>query len=465
MTEEARDKADNKSATRINKSTVDAAKLPAKNGRAMMWDSELKGFGVRIGANGRRTYILRYRMGGRDTIVRTYTIGQHGSPFTADQARKRAAELLLQVRSGQDIVAVRIAEREQIKTDAIMRGERLFEVAVESWFQGHVIRNALRSKGDIRGVIDRDLKPAFEGKAIDEMTRKSVSKALNEIGARSGAAANKAHKWLRQIFNWLIAQGEIEHSPVTAIKKPFAEKSRTRFLSLGELVVLWVALDRLPQPFRSYYRLLVILGQRLRETADVPWGEFDFEAEEWLLPRSRVKANRDHLVPLSVQAIELLQSVQADPAMRKGPVFTTNGKVGIAGFSKMKVAIDTAISELLAESREARELIGTHFAEWVIHDLRRSLATGCQAMGIDMIHTESVLNHAVNKTVSGVAGVYHLYDYYDEKAEALERWGSLIEQAVAMFRNGDVPGVLALDPARRAKSRRRRSLQTPHAAN
>jgi integrase len=446
----------NKSVTRITKSIVDAVPLPATGERTMLWDSEIKGFGLRVTSTGSRTYLLRYRMGGRETPVRTITIGQHGSPWTPDQARRHAAELLTMVRSGRDLVSEREAERTKVEMDADVREERLFEAAVETWFEKHVLRRKLRTHKDIRGVVDRDLKRLFSGRTIDEITRKEVTKALNDIGDRSPSAANKAHKWLRQIFNWLIEEGDITISPVAGVKKPFPEESRTRVLWLGELVVLWVALDSVPEPFRSFYRLLILLGQRLREASNAPWSEFNFKAGDWLLPKSRTKNKRDHLVPMSEQAIELIEDMQLNESLRKGPVFTTNEVVGISGFSKFKEAVDAAVSELLSTSEVGRSLVGEELAPWVVQDLRRSLATGCQGMGIDLMHTEAILNHTIGKKASGVAPVYHLYEYYDEKAVALERWGDLIEQAVLLFRAGDVEGVRALDPARRRKRRPRR---------
>jgi integrase len=159
---------------------------------------------------------------------------------------------------------------------------------------------------------------------------------------------------------------------------------------------------------------------------------------------------------MSEQAIELLEDLEPDTAKRRGPVFTTNGKVGISGFSKLKEQIGELIETLLRVDPNARELAPDGIADWVIHDVRRSLATGCQGLGIDLAHSEAVLNHAIGKNLSGVARVYHLYEYYDEKAVALARWGDLIEKAVACFRAGDVEGVRALDPARRGRTRRRR---------
>jgi integrase len=246
-------------------------------------------------------------------------------------------------------------------------------------------------------VLDRDLKPAFEGKTVDEITKKDVTTALDAIGERSGSAANKTHKWGRQLFNWLIDQGEMEHSPMAKVKKPFPESERTRVLSLAEVVVVWVALDSIAEPFRSFYRLAILLGQRLRENANAPWAEFDFEAEEWLLPEERTKAKRDHLVPLSKQAIDILVSIKPDQATRVGIVFTTNGVSGISGFSKMKDALDEAVVKLIEGDSRARALVGDAIAPWVVHDLRRSIVTTGQAMGFQLEHTEAVLNHAIGK--------------------------------------------------------------------
>jgi integrase len=426
----------------------------------MVWDTEVKGFGVRVSGNGLRTYVLRYRMGGRDTPQRMLTIGKHGSPWTADLARKRAVELLSQVHLGVDHVGERAAAVATEAADADVRAGRMFDVLVDTWMRDHVQRDQLRSETDIKGVVERDLKPAFAGKTVDEINKADVTAMLDAVGARSQAAANKAHKWLRAIYNWLIEKGHIDRSPLDRMGPPFKEPERTRVLKLAELVVLWVALEGVTEPFRSFYRLLILLGQRLRETAGVPWAEIDFATDEWLLPRKRTKNYNDHLVPLSTRAAELLEAVQPKSELRRGFVFTTDGRVCISGFSKAKAAVDEAIVKLIASDNRARSLVGDYVEPWVVHDLRRSLATGCQAMGIALQHTEAILNHVSGKR-AGVVGIYHLHDYYDEKADALEKWGELIAAALKCWDAGDIEGVRALDPTRRKRGRRRQSTNAP----
>lgn len=439
---------------KLTKTAVEGVPLPSTGQRSVVWDLEVKGFGVRVTSAGVRTYVLRYRMGGRASQLRTFTIGQHGSPWTADQARRRALELLAQVRTGTDPAEQRTAARRDVAADAEARADRMFAVVADRWYKQHVIGTALRSAKDIKGVLERDLKPAFATSTIEEITRKTVSQMVEEVGERSHDAANKAFKWLRQLLNWCVEKGVIGQSPLGA-GLPFREGKRTRKLSLLEVVIVWTAVERLAEPFRSYYRFLILTGQRLREVSNLSWSELDVEEGDWLIPAARTKNKNEHLVPLSDQALDVLERLQPDVGRRFGPVFTTDGKVGISGFSKLKDRIDELTAELTGESEEVSILLPQGLPEWVVHDFRRTITTACQGMAVPLEVTEAVLNH-VSGSRSGVAGVYHLYDYYDEKAEALQKWADLLTAGLACWRSGDFPGVLALDPSRRTRRRQRR---------
>ena len=441
-----------RSTTRITKSTIEGLARPAAGGRSVLWDAEVKGFGVRVSSGGVRTYVLRYNAGGRDEPQRQITIGQHGSPWTAEQARKRALDLLAEVRSGGDPARERERRKAARAEQDARRSDRMFDVLADRWFARHAA--GLRSAKDIEGVLERDLKPAFAGRTVEEISRSDVADMLEALGDRSESAANKAHKWMRQMFNWLIEKGVVEHSPLDRLKRPFSEGRRTRTLSLLELVVVWVACDELPEPFRSFYRMLILLGQRLREVSNLPWGEIDLDLAEWLLPAARAKYNRDHLIPLPDSAVEILRSRNNRGGRPGEPVFTTDGEVGISGFSKMKEALDGAIVGVLAARPAAAARIGATMPDWVVHDLRRTLGTGCQAMKVPVEVTEAILNH-ISKREQGVRGIYQLYDYHDEKADALDAWAALVIAAVAAWERGDVEAVIEMDPVRSARIRRR----------
>lgn len=442
-----------RSVGKISKTSVEAIPRPPKSGRAVLWDSELKGFGVRVTAGGKRTYVMRYRMGGREASQRCVTIGRHGSPWTAEQARRRAFEILIQVRTGTDP----FGERQRAKKDAAnaseRREKRLFEVQIERWLEGHV-RGRLKSEKDIEGVVRRDLLPAFKGLSLDEITKETIGIAIAAIGTRSEAAANKAHKWLRQHFNWLIEGGVLEKSPLDRTSRPFGEDSRSRVLGLLELMVVWAATGQLHPAFRDFYRGLILLGQRLREVSNASWAEIDREVGEWLIPKERSKSGRPHLVPLPDEVCALLDALAKGRDLPHGPIFSTDGKVGIAGFSKMKEALDLEIERILDAHPQVQLLLDGSFDSWVAHDLRRSLATGCQAMGIDLVVTEAVLSH-VSGQRGGIRKVYQLYDYFEEKADALARWSQLLARAIALWDKGQFVEIMDMDPIVMAKRARR----------
>lgn len=440
-----------RSVTRITKSSVEALAIPSPGGRTVLWDAEVKGFGVRVSSGGDRTYVLRYQIGGRDEKQRQVTIGKHGSPFTAEQARRRALELLAAVRSGSDPVGERASARQAKATEDDRRAERMFDVLADRWFDRHVKGDGLRSVKDVKGVLERDIKPAFAGCTVDEVTKAKVIGALEAVGERSKAAANKMHKWLRQMFNWFVERGIVEHSPLDRVRRPHAEPSRKRVLSLLELAVVWLAAGALPDPFRSFYRLLILTGQRLREVAALQWSELDLDSGEWLLPAERTKNKNDHVVPLSNQAMAVLQALRAG-GTNPGPAITTDGRVPIAGFSKLKIALDEEVRLILSGIPPAALRLGDVLQPWVVHDVRRSLATGCQSMGVPMEVTEAILNQ-VGTRQSGVRGIYQLYDYFYEKADALQRWADLIAEAAIELAKGNIEGVVAMDPARRSRRR------------
>jgi integrase len=307
----------------------------------------------------------------------------------------------------------------QAAADAKWTDERLaFSTYSDFFIKKHAEARKLRSTEDIRSVFRRDLKPHFGNKAISSLRRTDVQAMIDVVGERSGSAANKAHKWLRKMLTFAVERGDIASSPMESMGRPHEEGKRQRVLRGQELVRVWKAADEVGQPWSAFLRLLLLTGQRLREVAKMRWEEVDVSVGTWTIPGARTKNGRDHLVPLSPQALGVLEVLQPDAKLRSGPVLTTNGKVPINGFSKLKVSLDKLVQE------EA----GSH-EPWVFHDLRRSLATGVQALGFPIEHTEAVLNHVSGKR-GGLASIYQLHEYQDEKASVLKAWGRHVEALV-----------------------------------
>jgi hypothetical protein len=83
------------STTKITKRTVDAAH--ASNRVIWIWDSDIRGFGLKVTPGDQKVYVVQYRTGGRETSMRRYTIGKHGSPWTPETARREAVGIKARV--------------------------------------------------------------------------------------------------------------------------------------------------------------------------------------------------------------------------------------------------------------------------------------------------------------------------------------------------------------------------------
>ncbi len=400
-------------AVKITKRTVDAAK-PRDRDR-FLWDKDPKGFGLKVTPAGNKVYVLQYRMGGRESPVRRFTIGKHGSPWTPDTARDEARRLLTEVGKGLDPMAAKRQKRD----DAVnLEFERYAGLFIDRYAKA----NQSRSWEETKRIFDYDLIPAFKGRSIAGLTRRDVAHTLEEIDRRAPAVARLAFAILRKLFSWAVGREDIAVSPMADMPafKPLA--SRDRVLNDIELRAVWLACDKLDHPFGPFVRLLIACGQRLSEVAGMDFAEADFDGAVWTIPAARAKNALAHTVPLNSAALGVLEALGA-AKRKRGLVFTTTGETPISGFSKAKKRLDRLALEILQQ--EAVENGGkaddVHLAPWRYHDLRRTLATGLQRLGTRLEVTEAVLNH-ISGSRAGIVGVYQRHNWADEKRAALAAW-------------------------------------------
>jgi integrase len=164
--------------------------------------------------------------------------------------------------------------------------------------------------------------------------------------------------------------------------------------------------------------LLVLTGQRRSEVAGMKWDELDRTAATWTIPAARAKNGKVHIVPLPETALQLLDERaggQGWPSV--GHVLTTTGRTPVSGISKAKAALDDLVVTGSA----------LPMAPWRLHDIRRTVATGLQRLGVRFEVTEAVLNH-VSGSKGGVAGIYQRHDWAEEKRAALEAWATHVER-------------------------------------
>lgn len=416
---------------KITKTSVEALPLPAPGKRAYLWDATLKGFGVMVTEKGARSYLIQYRMDGRASDTRRVTIGKHGSPWTAETARGRAAELLEQVRrkvDPYDAAKALLADQRREREERVKEDAKLTKLAFSVISADYVTasKKTLRRWKEQERVIERDLAPSFGQTPLPSITADDINDCINKAGKRASSAPLKAYAALRSIF----AHAHANHrrlfpasaSPFRDVTRPQAGGKRSDFIGNNELRLLWLACDDLGWPFGSMYRLLLLTGLRLREVAEGRWSEIDLEGRNWLIPAERMKNGEPHWIALSPQSVEIIKAL---PRIDKCDLmFSTNGETPVSGFSRAKTRLDAAMLKIAKEEVEKAggEPDGVTLPAFVVHDTRRTFARGCQIDAVAPEVIERMLGH-VTHTKSGLKGVYQVFEFEDQRRAAFVKWG------------------------------------------
>lgn len=433
---------------KITKRTVDAAKAGERD--QFIWDDDVRGFGLKVTPAGGKVYVFQYRLAKPGEAERTaaarWTIGRHGN-LTPEEARKEAKRLAALVEQGTDpreLEADKHAAKEQAakqaKEKARLETELAFDRMADLWLSHYEIEKGRRPSSVrlAKLVVANHLKPTLLSKPMPHIERGDLQSIIDAIPTKQKGMRRAVFAYASVLFGWAVKRGDMPANPLAAMQKPEAPMARDRVLDDVELASIWKATAALGDPFEAFFRLLILTGQRRSEVAGLNWGELDRSTATWTLPALRAKNGAAQIVPLSSQAVQELDRLAKGEAWPKaGFVLTTTGKTPISGMSKAKSALDTAISD----QRE-----GVALVEWRIHDLRRTLATGLQRLGVRFEVTEAVLNH-VSGARGGVAGIYQRHDWKEEKRTALDAWARHVSAILAPAEAGNI---VRLDKAKGA---------------
>jgi integrase len=382
--------------------------LPTQ-GRIEYFDATFGGLSLRVTAQGNKSWSLFYRMGGK---LRRLTLGQFPAIKPA-QARREAGAALERVRLGIDPAEEKRDRRLASEADTFAR-------ALEEYL-AHASRHwAASTLKETKRVLEREPLRAWRDRPLSSISRADVVRLLDAIvAAGAEIGANRTLAYLRALFNWAVKRGRLLSSPVSGVDAPTKERTRDRVLSDDELRWLWRACEKIDWPFGPLVKLLLLTGQRRDEVATLRWSELDFDKRTWTLPREKAKNNRAHEIHVSDAAIEVLRSLPRTGAL----LFTSTGSTAVSGFSRAKRRLDVA---MFAAKSDQPSAPCEPIPPWVLHDLRRTTATGMARLNFPPHVVDKVLNH-VSGTIRGVAAVYNRFEYLEERRAALEAWGRYVE--------------------------------------
>ncbi len=407
---------------RFTQRLIEGLECPAGQKDKLYFDDVQKGLAVRVTAGGSRSYLAQYTIAGAKRRVPLGAVG--ALPLSA--AREAVQAIMGEVAKGCDPAA----DRKAAATAAKMKeAEAAFTLRrlVDDWERLHLEDR----KDRYRHEATRALSVAFArhlDRPAAELTRKAVVQVLDGL-PRAMAARTAAYG--RASFAWAIKRGSVESSPFVQLPTVPTER-RDRVLTDAELREVWIAADP-ATVFGAVVRTLLLTGQRREEVGGMSWDEISPDHATWTIPPARAKNGEAHGVPLAPAVRELLQArprhAKSD-AVFWGRIRKANGEDQVPGpfngWSKSKERLDAVI---LKNRQDISKNGGIDpdtvlpMPEWRLHDLRRTMATGMQRLGVRLEVTEAVLNH-ISGSRGGIVGIYQRHNYFNEKRAALEAWAN-----------------------------------------
>jgi len=389
---------------RLTKASIAELSLPDDKDDDIRWDDDLPCFGIRLRRNERtkavkKTFIVQCRIGPKQLRKKLGSV----NALDLIKAKAAAREFLARVELGQDPPAEAAAAKARA---ALTLG------VVKETYLDHK-RPMLRPKSfkEAESYLNKHWRQ-LHNMPLSKITRRDVAARLNEMVTQNGATAAKlASDTLAALFSWAVKEGLCEVNPVLATHRLSAPKPRDRVLFDDEIVDTWKACR--DNDHGRIVKLLLLTGQRRDEVGKIEDTEINVAERCWNIPGARTKNHRPHSVPLSDMALAILEGA---PRRAGRSLIFGEGRGSFQGWSLAKKALDARI----LTARKMRDP-NAKASAWVLHDIRRSVATKMADIGIAPHVVEEILNH-VSGHKSGVAGVYNRSAYAAEKRQALEVW-------------------------------------------
>jgi integrase len=376
---------------------------PPPKGNRVHYDrggkNPVRGFGVRVTAAGAKSFVLNYTIAGRE---RRMTIGGYPA-WSVAAAREQAKSLRQRVDMAEDPLAAKEAERDAASVSTLC----------DRYLSDHASRK--RTGEQDRRYIEQVIRPKLGSRKVSAITFGDLDGVHRGLTSDNGPyTANRVAALLSKMFALAIRWEMRADNPAKGIERNVEEK-RYRYLNGDELRRLSAALAVCPsQKAANAVRLLLLTGARRNEVLGATWDQFDLEAGIWTKPSSHTKAKREHRVPLSAPARQLLVDVRAEAqrgARQRGhepSPYVFPARVGNGPMVEIKTAWSGICKA--AQLNDVR-----------VHDLRHTYASLLASSGLSLPVIGALLGHTQPSTT---ARYTHLFD--DPLRVAAERVAAIV---------------------------------------
>ncbi|WP_061289530.1 tyrosine-type recombinase/integrase [Azotobacter vinelandii] len=376
----------------------------AKPGDASVKLTDGGGLYLEVRPNGSKLWRYRYRLAGKENL---FAIGSYPDISLADARAERDAARE-HVRAGRHPSHVRQTE----KAKQLAENRNTFKAVAEEWIEDRLGQRTQTYRDQCRRAFMNDVYPAIGRLPMREVTAAQVLAILQRMDERGATTlALQVRQWVSAVFRYGVATLRADADPAAALKGAIQRGpiNHSRPMSREQLGAYLAAVDRYKGHRGTVIalRLLPMLFTRTVELRAAFWSEFDLEEALWLVPASRMKKRRPHLVPLPVQAVELLKD------LRK----LTGGELLFPGLR------DPSRPLSATTLNRAMEYMG--LKGWHCHDFRATAGTHLEEMrrfrtkviDVQLAHVEQ------NKT----RAAYNHAVYLDERRELMQVWADWVE--------------------------------------
>lgn len=414
---------------KITKQLVENTKAP-ETGDAYLWDTELPGFGVRIQASGRKTYLVRYRTRDAKRQQRKMVLCRCADAVP-DKARSMARDVFQSVAAGNDPAAERKPETREdgVTIEALFKARVAAMRTKERAMADEVERLLLNAKNNAADFFGRTTPPA-------EITPKDVVNYVSTYyKAGHRGAADKARSYLAATFSWAIKSANdytvsvrqdwgLKHNPAADVAKDHgAVGVRDRNLSAAEMRIFWNACSDGNAGFTEgtevCLKLIMACGQRVQETLRLEGADLDLDEKLWKMPAHKTKGKKNpHTIPLPDIIIADLRRLKEKHG--NGTLFPAkhdSSATGVLGSLGIAHAVRRYVTEEDAE-----------IAPFQARDLRRTWKSRAHDAGVDRFTRDLIQQHAKNDTGSKN---YDRADYLPQMRAAMKKWDRWLRAVLA----------------------------------
>jgi len=398
--------------------TLENLKAPSDpGGRIEYFDESVPGFTVRVTRDGRRTFTFLYRLRGKRCRIK---LGTH-PPLSLKEAREAAKDAWVAVQRNED--------PRSLETSARPSGggaSPTFRELCEQYLAAPDGGKRLRASSTLphyARLVKAEIAPVFGSRVPDAITRSEVREWAERLGEEKPVVANRAFSIMRRIYTWALGRDLVGGTPFVGIHKPAIETPRDRVLTPDEMALVFAALRHERPIIAALWELLFYTGVRPGMALAARWTDMKFDRKVWEVPiTKRARGNpegtgRPFVVPLSPQAIAVLELLKP---------FAAHSDFVFPGGSPRRASLDHERNLFSPQKSIQRIRERTGIKDFMMRDIRRTVATGLAELGTSATIISKVLDHTLPGE-SAVTPIYSRYAFLDEKRRALDSWGRHVE--------------------------------------